>query len=57
MNPGSKHRMQMCCGKPLQCCWWIARSLRALRSGDPGSSSDALATPRGTVRSGARCKS
>ncbi len=57
MNFGIKRRIQMGCGEPLQCRWWIAGPLRASSLGNSSARNGAVHKGRARESSGVRCKS
>lgn len=57
MNFGIKRRIQMGCGEPLQCCWLVVLSLRALPYGNPVTSGSTVQKRKAAVGSAIRCKS
>jgi hypothetical protein len=57
MSFGIKRRIQMGCGEPLQCRWWITDPLRALSHGNSVAPGGAVQKGRARMSSGARCKS
>jgi hypothetical protein len=52
-----KLRMQMGCGEPLQCRWWITHPTRSLHSGGAGTHGCAVRERQAAVNPRTRCKS